>query len=189
MARSITSPSIWWNDRAVLAGEADVARRVETGEIEPRVLVTIGAFEQDPPKVPPPGMTAEAVAELVAEGRMVENALELGGDDVKPDPVLAIDLTIGLGAAQRQTGDPAYRETLLHAARRAVDSGETSRLVKAALANDRGFYSAVGAIDGTAVLPPSTSTTATAAAANTAAVTATHISARVGFLIVPGTTR
>lgn len=72
------SPSIWWNERAVLAGEAEFARRVEAGEIAPRVLVTIGEFEQDPPKVPPPGMTAEAIAELVARGRMVENALELG---------------------------------------------------------------------------------------------------------------
>jgi hypothetical protein len=72
------SPSIWWNDRAVLAGEADFARRVEAGEIAPRVLVTIGENEQDPPKVAPPGMTPEAAAELVAEARMVENALELG---------------------------------------------------------------------------------------------------------------
>ena len=72
------SPSIWWNDRAVLAGEADFARRVEAGEVAPRLLVTIGENEQDAPKVPPPGMTPEAAAELVAEARMVENALELG---------------------------------------------------------------------------------------------------------------
>lgn len=72
------SPSIWWNDRAVLAGEAAFARRVEAGEIAPRVLITIGEFEQDPPKVPPPGMTMEAVADLVEYARMVDNALELG---------------------------------------------------------------------------------------------------------------
>ena len=72
------SPSIWWNDRAVLTHEAEFARRVEAGEIAPRVLVTIGQFEQDPPKVPPPGMTPQAVAELVARGRMVDNARELG---------------------------------------------------------------------------------------------------------------
>jgi uncharacterized protein len=72
------SPSIWWNGRAVLAGEPEFARRVEAGEIAPRVLVTIGEFEQDPPKVTPPGMTAEAAAELVAYGRMVDNARELG---------------------------------------------------------------------------------------------------------------
>jgi uncharacterized protein len=72
------SPSIWWNDRAVLEGEAAFARRVEAGEIAPRVLVTIGEHEQDPPKVPPPGMTEEAIAELIARGRMVDNARELG---------------------------------------------------------------------------------------------------------------
>jgi len=72
------SPSIWWNDRAVLNGEADFARRVGAGAISPRVLVTIGEHEQDPPKVPPPGMTEEAIAALVAKGRMVDNAKELG---------------------------------------------------------------------------------------------------------------
>jgi hypothetical protein len=72
------SPSIWWNDRAVLEGEAEFARRVGAGEIAPRVLVTIGEHEQDPPKVPPPGMSEEAIAELIAKGRMVDNARELG---------------------------------------------------------------------------------------------------------------
>jgi class 3 adenylate cyclase len=76
-----------------------------------------------------------------------KNALDLCGNLVDPDPVLAIDLAIGLGTAQRQTGAPVYRETLLDAAGRASDRGDTGRLVRAALANDRGFYSAVGAID------------------------------------------
>jgi class 3 adenylate cyclase/tetratricopeptide (TPR) repeat protein len=64
-----------------------------------------------------------------------------------PDPALGLDLAIGLGTAQRQTGDPAFRDTLLDAARRAVELGDTDRLVAAALANDRGFASAVGVID------------------------------------------
>ena len=64
-----------------------------------------------------------------------------------PDPVLGIDLAIGLGTAQRQTGDPAFRDTLLDAARRAADLGDTERLVAAALANNRGFFSTGGAID------------------------------------------
>ena len=64
-----------------------------------------------------------------------------------PDPVLALDLVIGLGTAQRQTGDPAFRDTLLEAAERAAEFGDTERLVAAALANNRGFYSAVGATD------------------------------------------
>jgi class 3 adenylate cyclase/tetratricopeptide (TPR) repeat protein len=64
-----------------------------------------------------------------------------------PDPVLALDLVIGLGTAQRQTGDPVFRDTLLEAARRAAEFGDTERLVAAALANNRGFYSAIGATD------------------------------------------
>jgi class 3 adenylate cyclase len=76
-----------------------------------------------------------------------KNALDLCGNLMDPDPLLTIDLSIGLGTAQRQTGDPAYRETLLEAAGLAADRGDTDRLASAALANDRGFYSAVGAID------------------------------------------
>jgi predicted alpha/beta superfamily hydrolase len=72
------SPSIWWNGRAALDKEAAFARRVEAGEVAPRVLVTVGEYEQDPPKVPPPGMSPEEVRDLVTEARMVENALELG---------------------------------------------------------------------------------------------------------------
>jgi uncharacterized protein len=72
------SPSIWWNERAVLADEAEFARRVEAGEVAPRVLVTIGGLEQQLPKVPPPGYTPEAVEELMLGARMVDNARELG---------------------------------------------------------------------------------------------------------------
>ncbi len=64
-----------------------------------------------------------------------------------PTLVLALDLAIGLGTAQRQVGDPAFRDTLLDAARRAADVGDTERMVAAALANNRGFFSTAGAID------------------------------------------
>jgi class 3 adenylate cyclase/tetratricopeptide (TPR) repeat protein len=60
---------------------------------------------------------------------------------------IAIDLATGLGAAQLQTGDPAFRETLLSAARQAITLGDTGRLVAAALANDRGFATVVGRVD------------------------------------------
>ena len=52
-------------------------------------------------------------------------ALDLYPRATDPDPVLGIDLAIGLGTAQRQTGDPAFRDTLLGAARRAADLGDT----------------------------------------------------------------
>jgi class 3 adenylate cyclase len=74
-------------------------------------------------------------------------ALDLYPQATDPDPVLGIDLAIGLGTAQRQTGDSAFRDTLLGAARRAADLGDTDRLVAASLANDRGYYTAVGNID------------------------------------------
>ncbi len=74
-------------------------------------------------------------------------ALDLYAQADDPDPTLGIDLAIGLGTAQRQTGDPAFRHRLLDAARRAGDLGDTERLVAAALANDRGWTSSVGAVD------------------------------------------
>jgi DNA-binding SARP family transcriptional activator/tetratricopeptide (TPR) repeat protein len=74
-------------------------------------------------------------------------ALSLYARSDDPDPTLGIDLSIGLGTAQRQTGDAKYRETLLAAARRAAALGDTERLVTAALANNRGLFSAAGTVD------------------------------------------
>jgi class 3 adenylate cyclase/tetratricopeptide (TPR) repeat protein len=91
---------------------------------------------------------ADAALEALAPQdalRYYAQALALSGRGADPDPILALDLTVGLGTAQRQTGDPAYRDTLLGAARQAAELGDTDRLVRAALASDRGFYSTVGA--------------------------------------------
>jgi class 3 adenylate cyclase len=63
------------------------------------------------------------------------------------DSSLTIDMTIGLGIAQRQTGDPLNRETLIQASRDAVSLNDTERLVAAVLANDRGWASGAGAVD------------------------------------------
>ncbi len=63
------------------------------------------------------------------------------------DPLLGCDLRLGLGQAQRQAGIAAFRETLLDAAQRAREVGATDRLVQAALANNRGWFSASGVID------------------------------------------
>ena len=71
-------------------------------------------------------------------------ALDLYPQATDPDPILALNLAIGLGTAQRQTGDPSFRETLLDAARRAADLDDTKRLVAAAVANNRGFFTAAG---------------------------------------------
>ena len=74
-------------------------------------------------------------------------ALDLFRQVADPDPVLGNDLAIGLGIAQRQIGNPASRETLLGAARQAIELGDTNRLVAAALANNRGYTSNNNATD------------------------------------------
>ena len=73
--------------------------------------------------------------------RYYAQALDLNTEIADPDPVRGLDLAIGLGTAQRQTGDPTSRVTLLTAARQAIDLGDTKQLVAAALANDRGYTS------------------------------------------------
>ncbi len=59
-----------------------------------------------------------------------------------------LELLIARGEAQRRAGEPAFRETLLEAARLARAQGDTDALVRAALANNRGnLYSGVGQVD------------------------------------------
>ncbi|MDT9600738.1 alpha/beta hydrolase [Sphingosinicella rhizophila] len=72
------SPSIWWADNAVLAGEADFAAKVESGAIHPRVLVTIGDGEEDVPKLPASmGVSQQQVEALIRKSRMIGNACDL----------------------------------------------------------------------------------------------------------------
>jgi class 3 adenylate cyclase len=67
----------------------------------------------------------------------------------QPDPGEALDceLRVGLGDAERQCGDPGHRDTLLDAARRAIQLERHDLLVRAALANCRGSFSAAGDVD------------------------------------------
>ena len=74
-------------------------------------------------------------------------ALDLQDRLDEPDQSLQVDLTIGLGTAQRQSGDVRFRQTLVGAARMAEALGDTDRLVAAALANDRGTPSTVSQLD------------------------------------------
>jgi class 3 adenylate cyclase len=87
-----------------------------------------------------------ALAPQEAVGYYVQ-ALELDDRAGGTDPVARLDLLIGLGIAQHQVGDPAYRETLLDASTRARHLHDTKRLVAAALANNRGYFSALGKVD------------------------------------------
>jgi class 3 adenylate cyclase/tetratricopeptide (TPR) repeat protein len=63
------------------------------------------------------------------------------------DDRLLGELLILLGEAQRCAGDPAHRETLLEAGRLALERGEAHQAAHAALANQRGMFSRMGAID------------------------------------------
>ncbi|MDX6718695.1 MAG: hypothetical protein QOJ63_949, partial [Solirubrobacteraceae bacterium] len=51
------------------------------------------------------------------------------------------DIVIAQGEAERQAGDPAYRQTLLNGARLAQDLHDPDRLARAALANHRSVFS------------------------------------------------
>ncbi|MBS0420043.1 MAG: alpha/beta hydrolase [Proteobacteria bacterium] len=75
------SPSIFWNDRAVLKGEAAFTRQVAERKIAPRVLITVGGQESALWKALPPGnpFTLDQVNALVQSLRMVDNARDLAG--------------------------------------------------------------------------------------------------------------
>jgi class 3 adenylate cyclase/tetratricopeptide (TPR) repeat protein len=70
-------------------------------------------------------------------------------DTVEGEPVdpRRLDLLIALGEAQRRAGDADHRETLLEAARVAIERGDSTALARAALANNRGFFSAASRVD------------------------------------------
>jgi uncharacterized protein len=64
----VSSPSIWFNDREVLADEDAFSKRARAGELRLKILITSAAEEQyrgDDPKL------------VAADGRMVDNASEL----------------------------------------------------------------------------------------------------------------
>jgi predicted alpha/beta superfamily hydrolase len=75
----ISSPSIWWNDKEVLADEAAFSRRARAGELHIRILVTSAGDEQY--RGEDPKLLAAA-----AQARMVDNASELAERLSKLDP-------------------------------------------------------------------------------------------------------
>jgi len=79
--------------------------------------------------------------------RWFRQAAELLDAEPPGDPLARLDVLIGLGDAQRQAGDPDYRETLLDAAADATQLDDPDRLVAAALANQRGTVSGAGGVD------------------------------------------
>jgi tetratricopeptide (TPR) repeat protein len=66
---------------------------------------------------------------------------------VPPNEKLHFDLLLGLGIAQRQSGDPTHRDTLLQASAIAAMLDDPERAIRAALANSRGGPSVAGQVD------------------------------------------
>jgi class 3 adenylate cyclase/tetratricopeptide (TPR) repeat protein len=79
--------------------------------------------------------------------RWYRQALGLLSGQPADDTGLRTLLLVGEGTAQRQMGDPAFRETLLEAGRLAQQAGDVEALVAAVLANNRGMFSAIGHVD------------------------------------------
>jgi class 3 adenylate cyclase/tetratricopeptide (TPR) repeat protein len=79
--------------------------------------------------------------------RWFSQALELQGQEAQADPKDRCELLIGLGEAQRQTGEPAHRETLLEASRTALELEDAELAARAALANNRGIFNVIGEVD------------------------------------------
>ncbi len=90
-----------------------------------------------------------AVAQLAPDDgvRWYRQGLELFEQLGGADDTTRFDLLVGLGDAQRQAGDPEFRTTLLDAASLARRMQDGPRLVRAVLANNRGFVSASGVVD------------------------------------------
>ncbi|MES1193168.1 MAG: AAA family ATPase, partial [Solirubrobacterales bacterium] len=90
-----------------------------------------------------------AVAQLAPDDgvRWYRQGLELFEQLGGADDTTRFELLVGLGDAQRQAGDPEFRTTLLDAAGLARRMKDGPRLVRAVLANNRGFVSASGVVD------------------------------------------
>lgn len=78
----ISSPSLWWNQFAIL-NQADAFRTALAAlDDKPQVMIAVGGEEQNPPQKLPRMlegvMTLEAVQGMVAMSRMVDAARDLG---------------------------------------------------------------------------------------------------------------
>jgi predicted alpha/beta superfamily hydrolase len=73
------SPSIWWNRKVVLAGEAKFSAAVRAGQATPRVLITMGATEDvvEAKLGAKLGIDPVQFEAMIRDARMVENAREL----------------------------------------------------------------------------------------------------------------
>jgi class 3 adenylate cyclase/tetratricopeptide (TPR) repeat protein len=88
-----------------------------------------------------------AMASLAYEEAAQHFAGALRAANHADDRAQVCELLILLGEAQCCGGDPAHRETLLDAGHRALERGDPDRAARAALANQPGLFSRMGAVD------------------------------------------
>jgi uncharacterized protein len=70
-----SSPSIWWDNKSVLKDESGFLAKATSARHPIRVLICVGAKEQDPYSQAPPGnLPLSEVNKKIAEARMVDNA-------------------------------------------------------------------------------------------------------------------
>lgn len=76
----ISSPSLWWDDFAVLGDLLDLPSKLNERKSNPTVFIGVGALEQDIPQRPPAtalaGIDLKTIQALVANARMVDAAQE-----------------------------------------------------------------------------------------------------------------
>lgn len=70
------SPALWWNDFSTLALLHEFSGKIARLSVRPRVLIGVGALEQEEPTLAPPGVDLEAIKLRVREARMVNGARE-----------------------------------------------------------------------------------------------------------------
>jgi tetratricopeptide (TPR) repeat protein len=105
------------------------------------------------------GDTSTAVAHLLSAANQASDSRDIAGaegfyrqaidliDAGAPDPSTRAEAMCGLGEAQRDLGNPDFRETLLEATRSALRLGRTDLAARAALANFRGTSSVINDVD------------------------------------------
>ncbi len=107
----------------------------EGGLLTRAVRYSLSAAEQS--------FATRALADAEARFRQVLEVIE---DAELDDEALSLSAWCGLGECQRDQGNPAFRDTLLDAARRARAGGNTDMFVRSVLSNSRGF-SVIGVLD------------------------------------------
>lgn len=127
-------------DDVVALAHHTVLAGPEGGDMSRAIAYTVAAGEQ--------ALGLRAFAEAEEHFR---HALELVEEFGDTDTSVELAALCGLGEAQRDQGEPTYRETLLTAAHRAMAAGDNDALVRAALANTQGLVSLLGDVDTDAV--------------------------------------